>query len=223
MFGFGVRIGAHRQRRCRKAAPIAIDRQGADAQLPPCVDTDRCSSLPACSCSSWSPRPSWAPSRRQAREGGQGPGDRHDPDRDDRGRDGREGRATYEMTVDGVPGSCRPGRSGTGPLESARGLRRSRSRGAGTYREGSHDLSVATINGTAVRAAGSPPWAGEPKVVGERHPAGRTLRTRRPRPTRARGTAASMRPVRPSSRHGRGRAPGQNKVKTGSDDADDGS
>jgi hypothetical protein len=40
----------------------------------------------------------------------------------------------------------------------------------GTYHEGETELSVDTIDGTAIRAAGKPPWAGGPKVVGERHP-----------------------------------------------------
>jgi hypothetical protein len=33
---------------------------------------------------------------------------------------------------------------------------------AGTYHEGETDLSVDTIDGTALRAAGKPPWAGGP-------------------------------------------------------------
>jgi len=32
------------------------------------------------------------------------------------------------------------------------------------------EFEVYTVNGTTVRAEGKPPWAGGPKVVGERHP-----------------------------------------------------
>jgi hypothetical protein len=41
---------------------------------------------------------------------------------------------------------------------------------AGSHREGSTDVSVDTVNGEPIRAAGKPPWAGGPKVVGEAHP-----------------------------------------------------
>lgn len=40
----------------------------------------------------------------------------------------------------------------------------------GTHHEGDTDLDVETVDGTAIRAAGKPPWAGGPKVVGEKHP-----------------------------------------------------
>ena len=41
---------------------------------------------------------------------------------------------------------------------------------AGSTHEGSSELDVETVNGTAIRAAGKPPWAGGWKVVGEKHP-----------------------------------------------------
>jgi hypothetical protein len=41
---------------------------------------------------------------------------------------------------------------------------------AGTSHEGSTELDVATIDGTAIRASGKPPWAGGPWVVGATHP-----------------------------------------------------
>lgn len=41
---------------------------------------------------------------------------------------------------------------------------------AGTHHEGATDLDVETVNGNAIRAAGKPPWAGGPKVVGDKHP-----------------------------------------------------
>ena len=42
---------------------------------------------------------------------------------------------------------------------------------AGEIREGSLEIDVVTIDGKAVKTwTGKPPWAGGPKVVGERHP-----------------------------------------------------
>lgn len=43
---------------------------------------------------------------------------------------------------------------------------------AGTIREGSSSIDVETIDGQPIagRGVGKPPWAGGPKVVGERHP-----------------------------------------------------
>jgi len=40
----------------------------------------------------------------------------------------------------------------------------------GEKAEGSNEVDVISIDGTALRAAGKPPWAGGWKVVGERHP-----------------------------------------------------
>ena len=40
----------------------------------------------------------------------------------------------------------------------------------GSTEEGSTELDVETVNGTAIRAAGKPPWAGGPWVVGPTHP-----------------------------------------------------
>lgn len=41
---------------------------------------------------------------------------------------------------------------------------------AGEGREGSDEIDVVTVDGTAIRAAGRPPWAGGWKRVGEQHP-----------------------------------------------------
>ena len=41
---------------------------------------------------------------------------------------------------------------------------------AGSSEEGSTELDVETVNGTAIRAPGKPPWAGGPWVVGPTHP-----------------------------------------------------
>jgi hypothetical protein len=40
----------------------------------------------------------------------------------------------------------------------------------GEKKEGSNVIDVLSVNGTALRAAGKPPWAGGWKVVGEKHP-----------------------------------------------------
>jgi hypothetical protein len=40
----------------------------------------------------------------------------------------------------------------------------------GTHHEGSQDLDVESVDGTALREEGRPPWAGGPRVVGESHP-----------------------------------------------------
>lgn len=40
----------------------------------------------------------------------------------------------------------------------------------GTRRAGATEVDVLSIDGTAVREPGRPPWAGGPKVVGEKHP-----------------------------------------------------
>jgi hypothetical protein len=41
---------------------------------------------------------------------------------------------------------------------------------AGSSHTGSSELDVATVDGTAIRAAGKPPWAGGPWRVGPSHP-----------------------------------------------------
>jgi hypothetical protein len=40
----------------------------------------------------------------------------------------------------------------------------------GEVAEGSSEIDVQSIDGKALRAPGRPPWAGGPKVVGEKHP-----------------------------------------------------
>lgn len=120
-----------------------------------------------------------------------------------------KGRATYEMTVNGVTWELSAGPkwywAGSNPLAAYVG---SEVEVTGTYREGRTDLSVATVDGTAIRAAGRPPWAGGPKVVGERHPGWKD----------ATGSKAK---ANPGKGYGREQAPGQNKTKTRGDDADD--
>jgi hypothetical protein len=66
---------------------------------------------------------------------------------------------------------------------------------AGEQTEGSTEIDVTSVNGTAIRAEGKPPWAGGPKVVGERHP----------------GWRASRAEGKPGNGLGRENAPGQLK------------
>ena len=69
---------------------------------------------------------------------------------------------------------------------------------AGSHHEGETELDVATVDGTAIRAAGKPPWAGGPWVVGPTHP----------------GWKDWMADGKPGKGLGREGAPGQNKDKT---------
>lgn len=64
---------------------------------------------------------------------------------------------------------------------------------AGSHREGESELDVETVDGDPIRAAGKPPWAGGPWVVGERHPGWKPWK-------------AEHKPG-----HGRDGAPGQNR------------
>ena len=66
---------------------------------------------------------------------------------------------------------------------------------AGSHHEGSTDLDVATVDGTAIRAAGKPPWAGGPSVVGSTHPGWKDWKA----------------DGKPGKGLGREKAPGQNK------------
>ncbi len=106
-----------------------------------------------------------------------------------------KGRATYTMTVDGVVWELSAGPKwfwgGNNPLAAYVGKT---VQVTGTHREGTTDLAVATVDGRALPAAGKPPWAGGPKVVGSTHP--------------------GWKDGNPGKGHGRGNAPGQNKDET---------
>lgn len=82
----------------------------------------------------------------------------------------------------------------------------------GSHREGSTDVGVDSVDGQALRAenAGRPPWAGGPKVVGEKHPAWKAWQGARADGRRGDGL-------------GRGAAPGQLKEKPakGADDTEE--
>ena len=72
---------------------------------------------------------------------------------------------------------------------------------AGSTHEGSSELDVETVDGTAIRAEGKPPWAGGPWVVGSSHP----------------GWKSWMADGKPGKGLGRENAPGQLKDKTSDD------
>jgi hypothetical protein len=120
------------------------------------------------------------------------------------GTDGK-GRATFSMTVEGTTWELSAGPKwfwgDKNPLAAFAGKA---VEVAGTYHAGSTDLDVATVDGKAIRAAGKPPWAGGPKVVGKTHPGWKD------------GTSAKG-----GRGHGRASAPGQLKDKTHGPDADD--
>ena len=106
-----------------------------------------------------------------------------------------KGRATYSMVVGGVTWELSAGPKwfwgANNPLAAFVGKS---VEVTGTYHAGENDLDVATVDGKALRAAGKPPWAGGPKVVGSSHPGWKD------------GKAGKG--------HGRENAPGQKKDKT---------
>ena len=72
---------------------------------------------------------------------------------------------------------------------------------AGSTRAGEAELDVETVDGTALREGGKPPWAGGPWVVGKTHP----------------GWKDWMAGGKPGRGLGREHAPGQLKDKTSTD------
>lgn len=112
-----------------------------------------------------------------------------------------KGRPTYAMVVGGVTWELSAGPKwfwgANNPLAAYVGKS---VEVTGTYHAGETDLDVATVDGKALRAAGKPPWAGGPKVVGSRHPGWKEGKT--------------------GKGHGREHAPGQNKDETGPTSAD---
>jgi hypothetical protein len=116
-----------------------------------------------------------------------------------------QGRPTFTITVDGVVWELSAGpkwfHGDNNPLAAHVGASVEVS---GTYHEGETELDVETVNGNPIRAAGKPPWAGGPRVVGEAHP----------------GWKAWKADGHQGQGHGRAAAPGQLKDKTGSDETD---
>lgn len=106
-----------------------------------------------------------------------------------------KGRPSFAMTVDGVTWELSAGLKwfwgDSNPLAAYVGKT---VEVTGTYRAGETDLDVLTVDGKALRAAGKPPWAGGPKVVGSAHP--------------------GWKDGKPGKGYGREHAPGQNKDKS---------
>jgi hypothetical protein len=137
------------------------------------------------------------------------PGQEHKPDKAAKGPElaktisgtvreatDEQGRPTFTITVGGVAWELSAGpkwyHGEDSPLKAFVG----RSvEVAGTYHEGETELDVETVDGQAIRAAGKPPWAGGPWVVGEGHP----------------GWKAWMADGRRGNGHGPDGAPGQLK------------
>lgn len=116
--------------------------------------------------------------------------------------DGKD-RPTFTMTVDGMTWELSAGPTwywgADNPLASHVGTSVTV---VGVHREGTAELDVLTIDGKAVRAAGKPPWAGGPKVVGPSHP----------------GWKGAAKGEGKSNGHGRASAPGQLKDKDRTED-----
>ena len=113
-----------------------------------------------------------------------------------------KGRPTYSVTAGGKTWELSAGPSwywgDKNPLNAYVGKSVSI---AGSTHEGEAELDVETVDGTALRASGKPPWAGGPWVVGETHP----------------GWKPWMADGKPGKGLGRENAPGQLKDKTSTD------
>ena len=118
------------------------------------------------------------------------------------GKDG-QGRPAYTLTANGKTWELSAGPAwywgDKNPLKSFVGKS---VKVAGSTHEGSSELDVETVNGTAIRAAGKPPWAGGPWRVGPTHP----------------GWKPWMAGGKPGHGQGKANAPGQTKDKTKSDE-----
>jgi hypothetical protein len=110
-----------------------------------------------------------------------------------------DGDATYTLTVGGTTYELHAGPSwwwgDKHPLAAFVGKHVEI---AGGQAEGSNEIDVKTVDGTAVRGEGRPPWAGGWKVVGEKHPGWAQWKADRAAGKGERG-------------HGRAGAPGQLK------------
>jgi hypothetical protein len=109
---------------------------------------------------------------------------------------GGNGFPTYSMTVDGTTWTLSAGPpwywGDKNPLAAYVGKSVTV---VGTTRAGGTEVDVETVDGTALRAPGKPPWAGGPWVVGSSHP----------------GWKDWMADGKPGNGHGRDTAPGQLK------------
>jgi len=109
-----------------------------------------------------------------------------------------DGRPTFSITAGGTTWTLEAGPSwywgDKNPLKASVGKSVTV---VGSHRAGSNELDVETVGGKAIRAAGKPPWAGGPWVVGSAHP----------------GWHDWMADGKPGKGLGRENAPGQNKDK----------
>jgi hypothetical protein len=114
------------------------------------------------------------------------------------GKDG-QGRPTYSLTANGKTWELSAGPpwywGDKNPLKAYAGKSVTVT---GSTHEGSSELDVETVNGTAIRAPGKPPWAGGPWRVGPTHP----------------GWKPWMAGGKPGNGQGKAGAPGQKKDKT---------
>jgi hypothetical protein len=82
-----------------------------------------------------------------------------------------QGRASFTMTADGKTWTISAGPpwfwGDKNPLAAFVGTSVTL---VGTTRAGEAEVDVETVNGTALREPGKPPWAGGPWVVGKTHP-----------------------------------------------------
>ncbi len=110
-----------------------------------------------------------------------------------------KGRPTYSVTAGGKTWELSAGPSwfwgDKNPLDAFVGRSVAI---AGSTHAGDTELDVETVDGTALRTPGKPPWAGGPWVVGETHP----------------GWKPWMADGKPGKGLGREKAPGQLKDKT---------
>ena len=129
-----------------------------------------------------------------------------------------KGRPTYSMTVGGVVWELSAGPKwfwgANNPLAAYVG---DAVEVVGTYHAGETNLSVDSVDGEALRAAGRPDWAGGPKRIGGRHPGFKDGS----HPGKGLGREKAPGQLKDKSTgNGRENAPGQLKDKTNTPDAD---
>ncbi len=132
-----------------------------------------------------------------------------------------KGRPTFTMTVDGVVWELSAGPKWfwgvNNPLAPYVG---DAVEAVGTHHAGETKLSVDSINGTALRPAGRPDWAGGPKRVGGRHPGFKDGSHPGKGLGRANAPGQLKDKANPGQGKGRDNAPGQLKDKSKAPDAD---
>ena len=132
-----------------------------------------------------------------------------------------KGRTTFTMTVDGVVWELSAGPKwfwgANNPLATYVG---DAVEAVGTYHAGGTTLSVESVDGTVLRAAGRPDWAGGPKRVGGRHPGFKDGSHPGKGLGRAKAPGQLKDKASPGQGNGREHAPGQLKDKSKAPEAD---